>query len=489
VQREPDPPERGGFRRYAANTAWLVVAEAAGKIASFAFVVIVARSLGTRDFGYFTFAISFVPLFLVFGGWGLASTVIREIARDRSRLSEVFATGIALRASLGLGGLALALASGPLFLHGGQAYGALAVVGTALLLDELSAFLGTVFRAFERMKFHALVVLTNRILSTALAIIAVSLGAGLVVVCATYLVGSLGAFVFGAIALRRYFPPIDFGQVRGSVARSLVRTGIPLGFAGVLNTAVFRIDTVLLQAIKGPVEVGLYGAAYRFFESLLFVAWSLGNAALPRMARERRGPEVGRTYELTAVLSLAFYLPVALTVPFSSDWLVTTLFSERYADASSIVGVLTGAAALYALAYTARMGGIALGRTKQIAVIAGVTLAANLAMNAIAIPRYGFEGAAWTTLATEALEAALLTAFFFRANGAFARLRPLLVPIVATAGLAALLVGASLEGPRALLAAALAYPPALLLSAALLAPDELRRLPAALRGTQEAGTR
>ena len=485
MEREPDPPERG-LRRYAANTAWLVVAEVGGKVASFAFVVIVARGLGTKDFGYFTFALSFVPLFLVLGGWGLASTVVREIARDRSRLSEIFATGIALRTALGLAGLALALATGPLFLSGGRAYTALAILGVALLLDELSSFLGTVFRAFERMKFQALVVLTNRILSTALALVAVSLGAGLVVVCATYLAGSAGAFLFGAIALRRYFPPVDFGEMRRSVARSLVRTGIPLGFAGVLNTAVFRISAVMLQAIRGPVEVGLYGAAYRFFESLLFVAWSLGNAALPRMARERRGPELGRTFELTAVLTLAFYLPLAVTFPFASNWLVTTLFSDRYEDASSVVGVLTGAALLYALAYSARIAGIALGRTKEIAAIAAVTLAASVAMNAFAIPRYGFEGAAWTTLAAEALEAVLLNVFFLYANGTFVRLRPLLVPAVATGGVAVLVLVAGLDGAAALLAAAVAYPPLLLLSAALLAPDELRRLPAALRGTEEA---
>jgi O-antigen/teichoic acid export membrane protein len=242
----------------------------------------------------------------------------------------------------------------------------------------------------------------------------------------------------------------------------------------------------MLQAIRGPVEVGLYGAAYRFFESLLFVAWSLGNAALPRMARERRGAELGRTFELTAVLTLAFYLPLAITFPFASNWLVTTLFSDRYENASSVVGVLTGAALLYALAYSARIAGIALGRTKEIAAIAGVTLAASVAMNAFAIPRYGFEGAAWTTLAAEALEAVLLNVFFLYANGTFVRLRPLLVPAVATGGVAVLVLVAGLDGAAALLAAAVAYPPLLLVSAALLAPDELRRLPAALRGTEEA---
>jgi O-antigen/teichoic acid export membrane protein len=484
MERDDTPVEDVGLRRFALNTAWLLVAQVAGKAASFVFVVIVARSLGARDFGYFTFALAFVPLFLATGGLGLESTVIREIARDRRRLSELFATGFALRSALAMAGLALAFLTGPLFLNGATAYAALALVGTALLLDELSGFLGTVFKAFERMHFHALVVLANRLLSTALALVAVALDAELPIVCLTYLGGSGGAFLFGLAALHRYFPRIDYRQARRTVARSLLRFGLPLGVAGLLNTALFRIDTVMLQGIRGPVEVGLYGVAYRFFESLLFVSWSLGNVALPRLAREPRGKPRARTYELTVLLSLAFYLPLALTFPFASEWLVTTLFSERYEDASAAAGVLAGAALLYSVAFASRIGAIAAGRTKAIAVVAAIALAANVAINSVAIPRYGFEGAAWATLATSALEAVLLTAVFIRANGVPSRARTMLVPLVACVPLAVLILGYDLEGPRALLALAVAYPPALLLSAALIAPNELRRLPAAMRRTQ-----
>ena len=75
-------------RRFAANVTWMLVAQVAGKAASFVFIIIVARNLSVAEFGVFNFAISFVPLFLVFGGFGLESTVIRELARDRERLSE-----------------------------------------------------------------------------------------------------------------------------------------------------------------------------------------------------------------------------------------------------------------------------------------------------------------------------------------------------------------------------------------------------------------
>lgn len=464
----------------------MLVAQVAGKAASFVFVVIVARSLGVREFGYFSFAISFVPLFLVVGGFGLESTVIRELARDRERLSELFATGIALRSSLALAGLVLALAGGPIFLEGTRALLVLVIVGSALFLDELSGFLGTVFKAFETMRYHALVVLTNRILSTALALVAVAFDAGLLVVCATYLAGSAGSFVFGCVALRRNFPPIDLRRVRGPVARSLARTGIPLGLAGILNTAVFRIDTVLLQAIKGPVEVGLYGVAYRFFESLLFVAWSLGNVALPRMSRQSDAGRV-RTFELTVVISLAFYVPAAVAMPFAARAVVEGLFSPRYADAATVTGVLTGAALLYSLAFLARMGAIALGRMRQIAWAAGATLAVNLGANAFAIPRYGFEGAAWTTLATEAFEAIVLTALFVRASGARLRIQPALAPLLAGAALALVLIVFDLDGWSALIAAAIAYPAALLACARLFAAEELRVLSTALRAQAAPG--
>ena len=97
-----------GMRRYAVNATSMLVAEVAGKLASFAFVVIVARSLGPREFGYFNFAISFVPLFLILGTLALDSILIREIARDRQRLSQLWASGLILRLSFGALGLALA---------------------------------------------------------------------------------------------------------------------------------------------------------------------------------------------------------------------------------------------------------------------------------------------------------------------------------------------------------------------------------------------
>ena len=96
--------------RFAGNALWLMSGEAVGKVASFLFVVIVARGLGAAQYGYFNFALSFMPLFLMLGADGIEFTLIREIARDKTRLSELFVTGLVLRVGLGLIALASSIA-------------------------------------------------------------------------------------------------------------------------------------------------------------------------------------------------------------------------------------------------------------------------------------------------------------------------------------------------------------------------------------------
>ena len=470
-----DTEQVASARRFAGNAFWLLVAQAAGKLASFAFVVIVARGLGTEAYGEFNFAASFVPLFLVFGTLGLDVAVVRQVVRSRERLSEVFSSGLLLRGGVALVGLAGAVALAPFLVESTRAFVVVAVLGGALFLDELSGYLGAVYKAFERVAFHGMVLLANRIVSTLLALVAIAMGGDILAVCGTYLAGSLGALGFAWVALRRYFPPVDLRDARAATCRSLLREGLPLALANALNAALFRIDAVLLQAIKGPVAVGLYGVAYRFFESFLFVAWSLTNVALPRLARAGPDQRAGRTFQLTVALMLSFYLPVAAGAPFAAEWVVTALFSDEYRSAASTVPWLTGAAALYAVAYLARVGAIAVGRRRGIVWIAGGSLVLNVALNLAVIPRYSFQGAAVATFATEVVEAALLLMVFVRASGRPQLERVVLVPVAAAAVMLAGLLASGARDAVAVVVGGALYGLALPVCARLLAPADSRR--------------
>ncbi|MFN2594022.1 MAG: flippase [Actinomycetota bacterium] len=468
---ELDPGEGASEGRLAANAGWLLVAEVAGKLANFALFVIIARGLGTRQYGYFTFALSFIALFLMFGRLGLQPMAVKEISRNKNRLSELFASGLILRTVLAVTGLGLAFAVAPFIVHGRQALLAVLVVGSALLLDELSTFLASVFQAFEQMRFDALITLANRILSAVLAGIALGLGAGLVTIAATYLAGSLGALLCGWYVLHTRFPPIALKDARRAIARDYLIKGLPLGLAALFNVAVFRLDAVMLEAIKGPLQVAQYGVAYRFFESILFVAWALSTAALPRIARG----DDGRTYGYTSTTLAAFYLPFAVGAPFAARGVIQTVFSWRYAAAGSAVGWLTAAALFYAFAYFTRVCLMMRDRGRVVLLASGATVVLNIGLNAALIPHFGFEGAAATTFVSEVFEAIVLVALYVRVTQVKLSVA-VVVPLTGAGAMAGVLLASGLRGWAAAGVGAAVYLAALGIGALLLGRERLSPL-------------
>ncbi len=242
-------PRPGSF---ASGAAWLMIGDAFAKLAGFVFVVLVARGLGAEEYGYLNFALSFVPLFLIVATWGLNDALFRDVAHDRHRLSPLFASGVRLRVGMGVVALGLAVAAAPFFVKGGGAFWTVVLIGVALLLDELSGFVSTVFKAFEAMRFRAMRIAVNRVATLLLAVAALGAGGSLLAISGAYLLGSFVALVFSVLALRRYFPPISLGDWSRSEAIGLLKRGAPLALASVVSMAVFRIDAVMIQAIDGP---------------------------------------------------------------------------------------------------------------------------------------------------------------------------------------------------------------------------------------------
>lgn len=468
-------------RRFAKNFAWMASSQVGGKIAGFVFVIIIARGLGAQQYGYFNFATSFVPLFLMFGTWGLEAAVISEIAKGQRRLSALFMSGLLLRISLGLLALGVAFTIAPALIDGGEAFISLMLVGFALFLDEVSGFIGTVFKAFERMRYYAQAIFINRILSTLLALGALMLGGNLTLVSLMYLLGSLSAVVFAWAALRKHFPPVYLADASVGTARELLGAGLPLGVAAVLSMAVFRIDAVMLQGFEGPIAVGMYGIAYRFLDSFLFVSWSLASVALPRIARSGATALSARTYQMTVALVLSFYLPIAVGSFFVSEWVVETVFSARYLPAAAAVPWLTTAGVFYGISYVSRLASIGVGRRWALAWVGGLALVLNVALNLYAIPRYGFEGAAAVTCITTIVEAMCIFGLFWTASGRFRLTVEVAVPFVAALVMGGVLALADLDGGIEVLLGAVVYVAALAVTGRLLAPAAATKVRGMLR--------
>lgn len=451
-------------------------------------MVVVARAVGVAEYGWFTFGTALVSLLLSFGSLGIDVAVVRATAQDRERVSELFASGLVLRLTAGVVALGVAVLLAPLLLETSRAVATVALVGAALLVDELTTYVSTVFKAFERMRFHATTLVVNRLVSMALVLGAHLLGAGLEVLLAAYLVGSVGALVYAVAVLRRHFPPVHLGAARRATATTLLRTGAPLGVAAVLNMALFRADAVVVEAVAGSGEVGLYGVAFRCYEALVFVAWSLGTVTLPRFSAQGVGARTERLLTAAVTAALAVYVPALVGSLFLAREVVSTAFGERYAEAAQAVPWLMLALVLFGTTFVARSAAVGVGGRPSVAAVAGAALAVNVGLDLLLVPALGFEGAAIGTACAAAVEVVLTLVVLRRLGVALRPDRLLAVPL----GAGAVMAGAlgALSGAPALLAGVAgcaAYLAALALLGLLLAPVQARQVAGAVR--RRAGAR
>src|SRR5208283_2131000 len=128
--------------------------------------------------------------------------------------------------------LLLALAISALVGMSGQTEIVLALLGLGFIGDALVRVSFGAFQAFERLGFIPVVLITQRWLTTIVAIIALYLGGGIVAVAAIYCVGALAATAAAAwLLVYRVARPRLRMDLRGVVA--ITRVGLPIGLASI----------------------------------------------------------------------------------------------------------------------------------------------------------------------------------------------------------------------------------------------------------------
>jgi O-antigen/teichoic acid export membrane protein len=439
---------------------------------------LVARALGDAGFGQWSTILVVVQLIAYFTSFGVESVVIREATADPAREGEWLGALLILRSLLSVPAIIAGLVVVLLL----QESTAMLVAGLVLLV-QTPFNVGASLRVTHQLRVSnwvPMAILTlNSVLWGAAVIVIYAVGGGLVPLAIAMTVTGILTATLQAIAAVKIARP----NLRPSreATMKLARVGLPVGIAGLLALAYARIDQLLVFAIAGSTAAGLYGAEYRIVEQAQLIPISVMTTLMPILAaawtvnRERSLRITWLAAEYLTVASLGG-LAVSLVV---ARPLTVLLYGEDFASAAPALPVLTGAFVFICFGYLTGNLVLIAGLQKRLVAIGLVGLVVNVAGNALLIPAWGFMGAAWMTLATEAA-VVIVTAVMLRG-----RLGLTLPPLgrMARVVLAALLLAALLlaaDGLGAsfailLLLAACAYP-ALLLGLRAVDLDELRAL-------------
>ncbi|MBI5837951.1 MAG: flippase [Candidatus Eisenbacteria bacterium] len=446
-----------GAPRVLRSLGQLVASELAIKVFSLAFFMLLARRAGAEGLGSWTYAFTFVSLFLYLFNFALGTLYTREAAARPGAAQELLDRYLPLRLALLGAGIAL-LVPAACLLHRQASPWLVLVFGASLAMGMLGELFRAVFRARQRMGYEAGLNFLERAGSALLGAGALLLGFRLVGVAAAWSVGALAA-ALAAVALARRAGirwPQRF-ELRDSSA--VLRQALPLVLLGVFGSIYFRQDVLLLRWLRTEREVGLYGAAYRLFEMFVFLPGSLSLAYLPAAAAARSESleSLRKLFRRAMALSFSLGCPLALMAAFRTDEAVRLLFGAGFAESVPAAQVLVWTLPLY-FANTVVRSTLIVGRPRLPAVAVAAAIVANAALNLAWIPRMGITGAAWATLLTEVFLFLLQGVFVLRDLRVADLVAPLGPPVLACAGLAGVLwFGRGLSLWPALAVGAVAY--------------------------------
>lgn len=414
---------------HARNLSALAVAELAGKVASFVMFAVAARLLGPSEFGQFSWSLNLALLISVVVIWGFDLALIQLASKAPERLDSLLSNTLAIRAGM----VPVALLVVVIFPAApDQDLGVSVLLTLMVLADAANQAIRAGASVLQRQQAIAVNLVIQRFLTAALSIGVLMLGGGVMGFAAAYFGGTLvGMFALFWTGRRIGLAP-SVTLVSVPVMRELMHHSTALGVNSVLNLLVFRLDALLLGWLLDSAAVGVYSVAYKLFEALLFVLWSVDRVALPAMSAATGDEPIRRGVHRACSVVFAVYLPYTAIMLIRGGEVLKLTFGAPYDVASlAALQILSVALLPYAVQYILALGLYARRRNLTVTISAVTALVVNVAVNLVLIPDLGPAGAAWATLLAFLVQSIMLWVFVTRMVGMPGVLRAALVPGVA----------------------------------------------------------
>jgi O-antigen/teichoic acid export membrane protein len=393
----PDMPGGLGMRALR-NTMLILVVRVISRIVALIAVIIIGNYLDPTRFGQMQTAVTYVGLVGTVTDLGFSALYVREGARHTDQLSRYWNNVASLKVLGAAVGLPLIFAA--LYVAGVRSllWPAFAI----LVLSGYQLLLRNTLYALQRLTFEIIEIIPETLVVFALVVIGVHINADTGFFLWAYAISYAFACVYFAIVL------VVMGVIRPGLQfepgllLSWVRVAVPLGITFIITTVYFKVDVPILQRFRPYQEVGYYTFAYKPFESLLFIPFALRSVIFPvlsvyhRRSPERVLPLAEKFFKALVILGWPISVGVFLLAPQFNSLLHLYAGSEPALQILALAIVFMFADNTFAATLNA------IDKQNVFALVAMVGLVINVGVNLVVIPRYGYLGASWAVVVTEA---------------------------------------------------------------------------------------
>lgn len=430
------PPDRlrdPGHTRLFGNS--LAVAGGQASVALlFLVYILAARMLGAAGFGDFSLGLTIATVFIALPAWGTNRYASILAARDPERTTEILSSSLGLMIPLALAYLPIVWLTSALVTSRPAVVGVALLLGVDLLAREYANLLRLLLRVHSGFWVDMTSVLAERAFMVAAASAVLFLEPSPVLLAGAFAGGrAAGAAVttvlFGRRVKRGFLPHFEPGALLG-----LWRGGTPIALRRWIGSLSFRVDTLFLGAMRSASEVGWYGTVYTLMDGVLMLPSVVTGSLGPTLSAnfgEGRHDVVNRLYHRGLKYLLTVGIFIAAVFVSLADFVVDFLYGSEYAPAAVALRVLSASVVFIFVRRHATEILDNVDLRSATAWIFVLGLMANVVLNFVLIPRFGYVGAAAATAVTEGYLMAAMVWTLHRADYSADFVRTLRAPAFA----------------------------------------------------------
>ncbi|MCL1031421.1 flippase [Serratia silvae] len=401
------------------NTLWLLGERVGTIVLGMLLSVVMARGLGTEEFGIYNFIMSIVVILTPLTSLGLNAIAVKDFVENKSRELTTLGTTCVLRFFGALAGAAILILIDYIF----------NVSGSNLFWITLLSLANT-FTCFQVLDFwfqsqlnskmavlgrFSVLLISSTTKFIALIYFDASLSTILIIqTCELALSGFAFLLIYSLTGGR-----ISKWNADYSVAKSLLSRSWWLILSGVAEIIYLKIDQIMLGKMVGYDEVAIYAVAAKLSETWYFLPTIIMASFFPLLIKARAESSQAYKQSLQLLTTRLFLLAavIAILVTFLSKPVIYLLYGAQYAESAIVLSIHIWAGVfVFMRAVLSKWLVIEnLLRFSLLTHLCGAVL--NIVLNLFLIPPYGAIGASVATIISYSVSSYFSLFIFSRTRG------------------------------------------------------------------------
>ncbi len=381
----------------------------------------VQNAVGAEEYGFYFAIFNLAYIFNILLDLGITNFNTRNIAQHPHLINKHFPHLLSIKLLLLAFYLVATFSTGLLLGYGSRQFYLLAFLSFNQFLNSLILYLRSNFEGLLLFKWDSVISILDRVIMIAICGALLWLPRHPTFKIEYFVYAQTAAYLLTTLtAITVLVSKTGFGHLRLSrpFTLAILKQSLPFALLVLLMASYNRLDPILLQKLSpvglGNHNAGIYASAFRLLDVLTMVAYLVSIPLLPIYARLTKLPnkagnsqsdELSSTTRIVTSLMLVFAATAALTLSSMDNAVMDLLYTDYTAESSAVFRILIYGIIPISMTYVFGTLLTAAGRLRQLNLFALCTLAINVAVNLLCIPRWGAVGSAWASLIAQSFMA------------------------------------------------------------------------------------